>query len=120
MALRGSIQKLIQQGIRTFGDLAEPVHYTATTSSTYDPQTGSATRVVGTWDFPAVASKFESKDVDATVDTKTDMKLIVAYLDLPVEPTQDDICVVLGKTWTVQKNMGVPGSSVWVIHVRAN
>lgn len=123
-AFRLPIQKLIQSAIGgttggILGDLSEQVVYTATTTTDYDPVTGTNTRIVGVYSFAAVASRFRSTDADSSIDIRKDMKLIVSALDLPVEPTEDDVCSIFGgRLFTVQRNMGVPGASVWVIHIR--
>ena len=104
--------------------LAPEITYVETGSRTYD----TATRTYSSVDtnhpnVPAVLAKFKVDEMDDEVVSKTDFKCIIAALDLPVAPkSQDQIVVPAGLstagTYNVERLMGVPGDSLYILHVR--
>ena len=111
-------QTLVKQAIGILGDLTVSVVYSSNAEPTYDTTTGETTTTTTTYAFNAVFAKFGFDQVDSKVVVRTDAKLVVAYLDLPIEPRENDTVVVNGQTWKVIRSLGVPGSSVLVIHIR--
>lgn len=70
-------------------------------------------------DVPMVLAKFSVEEMDDEVVSATDLKAIIAALDLPVVPvTQDQIITDAGVTYNVERLMGVPGDSLYILHVR--
>ena len=94
--------------------LAPYVTYIETGTRTYN----TATRTYSSVDtehanVPAVLAKFKVDEMDNDVVAKTDLKAIIAALDLPVEPkSQDQIRTETGDVYNVEKLRGVPGDSL--------
>jgi len=66
-----------------------------------------------------VFANFAIEEVDATVIVQTDMKAIISAQDLTATPAENDrITDTAGIEWNVIKIMGVPGDSLWLVHVR--
>lgn len=104
--------------------LAPNVTYVETGTRAYDTDTRtySSTDTDHT-DVPAVLAKFKIDEMDDEVVTQTDFKCIIAALDLPVSPKpKDKITVPPGLStsgdYNVERLMGVPGDSLYILHVR--
>jgi len=70
-------------------------------------------------DVPMVLARFTIEEMDSEIIATTDQKAIIASLDLPVEPRpQDKIRTADGKVYNVERLMGVPGGSIYILHVR--
>jgi len=87
---------------------------------TYD--TATRTYTAGETDYPdvpMVLARFTIEEMDSEIIATTDQKAIIASLDLPVEPRpQDKIRTADGKVYNVERLMGVPGESIYILHVR--
>lgn len=111
-------QNLAQIGIGIAGDLAATVVYTPGGDPTYDPVSGTSTSSVTPISLRAVISRFGFNESDAQVVLLTDARMICAALDLPIDPSQNDILTAKGKTWKVVRSMGVPGDALFKLHIR--
>jgi len=64
-------------------------------------------------------ARFTVEEMDDSVVVTTDMKALIAALDLPVEPKIDDaIRTAGGDNYIVKRLLGVPGGSLHILHVR--
>lgn len=88
--------------------------------SSYDTVTRSySTSEVDYPDVPMVLARFTTDEMDDEIVAKTDMKALIAALDLPVVPKiQDKIRTADGANYMVMRLMGVPGDSLYILHVR--
>lgn len=100
--------------------LAPFVTYVETGARTYN----TTTRTYSSSDtdhenVPAVLAKFKVDEMDDEVVSATDLKVLIAALDLPVIPkSQDQIRTADGTVYNVERLMGVPGESLHILHVR--
>jgi hypothetical protein len=118
-AFQAMAQGLVQQAMGIGGDLIDSVVYSSNSAPTYDPVAGVSTPTSATYGpLSAPIVRFGLDEVDAKVVVKTDAKLLVAYLDLPVTPTENDTVVGKGKNWKVIRTIGTPGNVLWIIHIR--
>jgi hypothetical protein len=121
MSFSALAQGLAKTAIGIAGDLAPTVVYTAVAGPpVYTPATGATVTPTKTYTFNAILAKFGQNELDSNMVIATDAKLIVAALDLPVEPTTMDSMVILGKTWSMQREVGTPGQALRVLHIRAS
>lgn len=121
MGLRKLTSSLVGSAFNIVGDLkdAVTVHY-ITALGAYDPVTDTeAESTSTTLTFQAVFTRFQMHEVDASVNVNTDMKVLVKGSDLTNGPPQpQDTLISNGISWQVQNFYGVPGNSLYVIHVR--
>lgn len=124
---RNLVQTLVQSGMQIVDDLRDPVTYVNVTGTGYNTETGqpsvASTTITGLF---GLISKFESADIDGKVVFKSDLKLSIAYLDLPIVPSTNDTVtstltasLLFGQTWKVQRWMNSAGSPLWAFHLRA-
>lgn len=70
-------------------------------------------------DVPMVLARFKSEEIDDEITITTDLKALIAALDLPVAPQMGDkIRTQAGEVYNVERIMGVPGDSLYILHVR--
>ena len=70
-------------------------------------------------DVPMVLARFKSEEIDDQITVTTDLKALIAALDLPVAPQMGDkIRTQAGEVYNVERIMGVPGDSLYILHVR--
>lgn len=109
---------LVSQAMKTVGDLAPTITYRSVSSTTYDPASGNMVETYKDYPVKAVLTSFSLDEKDNSVVVTTDQKCLIASADLPVTPNKDDKVISKGKTWNVLRIMGVPGESLYKIHVR--
>ncbi|XAI96049.1 hypothetical protein [Microcystis phage Mwe-JY26] len=100
--------------------LGEVITYHHVTAPTYDPSTGVVENNSRTFsNIPAVLPGFSLDEKDDSIVVTTDRKALIAYSDLPVEPTDNDWFLTSnGEKWEVKRALGVPGESLHKLHVR--
>jgi len=88
--------------------------------SSYDVATASVVRVdVTETGVPMVLARFRIQELDASIVTTTDFKILIAANDLVAIPKQQDrIHLVDGRKFLVMRVLGVPGDSLHILHVR--
>ncbi len=70
-------------------------------------------------DVPMVLARFKSEEIDDDIVITTDLKALIAALDLPVAPQMGDkIRTQANEVYNVERIMGVPGESLYILHVR--
>lgn len=121
MGLRDLVMKSVSDAIRLTDDLAEVVTLVKHNGSVYDPAVGKP--VESTSEYPgirAVLPKFSSQEKDDEVVILTDRKCLIAAYDLPagVVPSENDEIVTPTATWDIRRILGVPGDSLYILHVR--
>lgn len=123
MGFKSLLDTQVQNLMQTLGqtDGLAPEHtYIQVGAGTYDPATATRTPTTTSHTgIPMVLSRFDSKEIDGEQIQVTDQKAIIASLDLPVTPSNEDrVELSTGETYEVVRNMGVPGSSVYILHLR--
>lgn len=100
--------------------LAPFVTYVETGARTYNTTTRTYSSSDTDHDeVPAVLAKFKVDEMDEEVVSATDLKVLIAALDLPVTPkSQDQIRTADGTVYNVERLLGVPGDSLHILHVR--
>ena len=88
--------------------------------SSYDVATASVVRVdVTETGVPMVLARFRIQELDASIVTTTDFKILIEANDLVAIPKQQDrIHLMDGRKFLVMRVMGVPGDSLHILHVR--
>ena len=117
-AFQAMAQGLVQTAMGIGGDLMDSVVYSSNSAPTYDPVAGASTTTTVTYTFTGTIVRFGLDEVDTKVVVKTDAKLLAAYLDLPVTPTENDTVVGKSKNWKVIRTFSTPGTVLWIIHIR--
>lgn len=126
MGFKSLLEQQVQGAMAILGQvdgLAPEISYVEKGARAYNATTRTYTSVDTTHTgVPAVMSKFKVDEQDEKVVSSTDFKCIVAALDLSVTPkSQDQIVVASGiaaGTYNVERLMGVPGDSLYILHVR--
>lgn len=124
MGLKSLIQRQVQNAMGILGTdsegLAQGITYIEVTESTYDLDAGAYTDTTTEHSaIPAVESRFTVDEMPADAVPVTDAKFLIAKLDLPVAPkAKDYLRTADGRRFEVVKLMGVPGESLYVLHVR--
>lgn len=118
MAFASLIKGLVSNAMTTVGDLAPVVTYRQVIGADYDPETGTMVENTKDYSVKGVLASFSLSEKDANVVVTTDQKLLVAAADLPVRPAQNDRVIISGKFWNVMRLLGVPGESLYIIHIR--
>lgn len=129
MGLRDNIRNLVSTAMKAVGDIAEKGIYDRVTPGVYDPATSTHVETVVSYeDVTIVLTSFAMEEIDNDVDVRTDQKALIAANDLPVVPAKPDrirlpirnaFGAVIGTAvWNVQRILGVPGDSLFKIHIR--
>lgn len=100
--------------------LGEVLTYYHVTTPAYDPTTGVVTDNATVYSgISAVLPGFSLEEKDDSVVVLTDRKALIAYIDMPIEPTDRDYFTTAdGTKWEVKRSLGVPGDSLLKLHVR--
>ncbi|TFZ81591.1 hypothetical protein [Candidatus Macondimonas diazotrophica] len=124
--MRELVSNLVGLGFTIIDDLAESGKLVRDVDPEYDEEAGTVTPTDPV-EYPIsqiIETRFKATELNGSVDLKTDAKFIIYAPDLAVTPEDDDIIVYLnadgsdGTVWNVQNILGVPGRSVWIVHVR--
>lgn len=123
MGFKSLLDKQVQGVMKTLGQadgLAPFAVYIKKGERVYDTATRTYTSTDTSYaDVPMVFAKFKIDEMDGEVVSATDQKAIIAALDLPVTPSsQDQIRDEDGITYNVERLLGVPGSSLYILHIR--
>lgn len=119
MGLNATLKKAAQSALKATGDLADRVTYVQRTLGAYDAEadTRAVTEVTHT-NIPALFCKFQEEDADWYPTNAKGQKLLIAYLDLPIETDDSDYVLIDGAEWNIHKRKSVPGSSMHILFVR--
>lgn len=122
MALKDTIQAQVRNAMSILGgmELTSVITYFQVTAPSYDPATGVITPgATSTPGVKAVLASFSLNEKDGAIVVVTDRKAIIAYLDLPIAPAENDYFTTADSVrWEVKRVLGVPGDSVHILHVR--
>lgn len=100
--------------------LAPFATYVETGARVYDTSTRTYTSTdTQHANIPMVFAKFKIDEMDEDVISSTDQKALIAALAMPVSPkTQDQVVDAKGDTYNVERLLGVPGESLYILHIR--
>jgi len=121
MPFKTLVKDLVSEAIVIIDDLTDKTatYISVTGTTPYDPITDTQTEVSSSQVLPIVFSRFKMEEVDESVIVQTDMKALISVKDLTATPEiSDRITDSAGVIWNVQKKMGVPGDSLWILHIR--
>lgn len=119
MGLNATLKQAAKTAMRATGDLTVRVTYVKRAFGAYDAATD--TRAVTTTpypDVPALLCRFTEDDADWYPTNAKGQKLLIAYLDLPIEPDDADYVIIDGAEWNLHKRKALPGSSLHILFVR--
>lgn len=119
MALKGLILDLVSQAFTIVDDLAVVATFVQHTGSTYDAASGATTEATTLFpNIKMVMPKFSAEEKDDEVKIFTDSKCLIPAKDLPVVPNINDEITTATASWDVIRILGVPGDSLYILHVR--
>lgn len=122
MAWEQLIKDQVQSAFVILDDLAPENTYVSVDlgGSSYNIATGTVVRVdVTETGVPMVLARFRIQELDASIVTTTDLKVLIAFNDLTSTPKQQDrIHLVDGRNFLVMRVLGVPGDSLHILHIR--
>lgn len=124
MGFKSLIEKQVQGAMRILGTdadgLARRQNYVSVTDGVYDPATRSVTSTETVHrDIPMAMVRFSIDDMDEEVRPQTDRVALIAALDLPVTPNENDkITAYDGVVYTVKRLMSDPADALYKIHIR--
>ena len=119
MPFQQLIKDQVSSAISIVDDLADAVVYSSVTVGDYSIALGASTKTTTTRNFNAVLARFTADEMNDSIVVATDMKMIVAAIDFGTgEPSINDTMTAQSKTWNVEGYKGVPGQSVWLVHIR--
>lgn len=112
-------QKLVQKAIVLAGTIAQDITFTSKGVATLNPATDIATSLDVDYSLKAIFASYNSERVANAAIEETDMKVIIAYLDLGATPKKDDIVTDENSIeWIVVNRRKDPTNAVWVLQVR--
>ena len=119
MALSAKVKGLVKKAIQSLDDLASTVTYVQVVPGVYNPATDVVASTTTTHTLvPAVLAKLDETDLDWWPANMIGQKVLIAYNDLPIVPTDDDYMTIDGNNWNVYRIKGVPGGSLHIFYVR--
>lgn len=118
--LEGQVQNVFKILGQVDGLAPNQTFVGASDGQTYN--TATRTYTTAEVDYPAVPmvlARFKAEEIDEEVVVTTDLKALIAALDLPVVPQMGDkIRTQANEVYNVERIMGVPGDSLYILHVR--
>lgn len=120
MGLKETIAGAVSAGFTALGNLKEDVTYNVfQTTSSYDPDTGTAVRKETSYTVPGLFLEYKKQDIDGVQIKAHDQKFLFQQKDLAVTPTlQDRIVRASGATWEVISVSQDPANVTWEVQVR--
>ena len=121
MGLKETILGAVKAGFGALGNLKESVTYKSfAASSTYDPATGTVTRVETSYTLSGLFLEYAKRDIDGEQIKPHDQKFLFQQADLSVTPTlQDRITRATGANWEIVGVSEDPAHATWEVQVRA-
>ena len=119
MSLAAIMRQVVGTAFDVIDDIAPAGTITRNSTASYSVATGQDTpdgAPIGIDQI--IPTRFRAKEIDGSVNIATDSKFIMQTSDLPFTPENGDMITFNGGEWNVVKVMGVPGESIWILHVR--
>lgn len=120
MALsKAKINKIVQKAIGGLGDLPLSITYVSSVVGEYDPDTNERAVVETPYsNVKAVQTALSKSEADWFPAERNTQKLLIAALDLPVEPQTEDNVQIDGVLWSVKRVKHVPGKSLYIVFIQ--
>jgi hypothetical protein len=126
MGFKSLIAKQVQGAFKIVGSdadgLAPLCTYTSVDQSAtaYDTTTRRVTKVVTSYDgIPVILVRFSIEDMNSEIKPQTDRKALIASLNLPCVPNEQDIITTGdGSTYAVHKILSDPADALLILHIR--
>lgn len=135
MGFKSLIAKQVQGAMKILGTdddglAGKHMYYSKNAENeTYDPVTRRVTQDEDVYDdIPMTFVRFQINDMPSDVKPKTDRRALIAALDLPVVPTEQDEIEIrtgnrnspmrTGPVYTVMKVLSDPADALHILHVR--
>ena len=122
MAWEQLIKDQVEGAFVILDDLAPENTYVSVDldGSSYNIATGTVVRVdVTETGVPMVLARFRIQELDASIVTTTDFKVLIPANNLVATPKQQDrIHLADGRNFLVMRVLGVPGGSLHILQIR--
>ena len=119
MPSAAQVKRLVQNAIQKTGDLAARITYVSVTPGAYNPTTDAPADSETTYlDVPVVLTHLDETESQWFLPDSITQKIVLAALDLPVEPKRPDYVTIDGVRWEVKRIRTVPGKSLFLIYVQ--
>jgi hypothetical protein len=100
-------------------DAVRPITYKHVTGSpVYDPVTGGTITPTTEYQTRGVIARYRSRDIDGSRIQASDLKLLIAYDDLPVAPKLTDHAMLAGVRWNVHNLASDPAGALHILQMR--
>lgn len=120
MSLRNRLKLIAKKVFDSLDDLPDFVTYVRSVPGTYDPVTGEMS--ISDIPYPnvkCVLTRTSEEDIDWFPANLIGQRMIVAALNLPVDPPLEaDYVIINGFRWNIHRIRKVPGNSVYIIYIR--
>jgi hypothetical protein len=119
MGLRDTLRASVKAAFRALGDLVTNVTFESVTVGAYDPTSDAHANTTVSYVIPEVVlvGLTEAESQWFPPDRVT-QKMLIAAVDLPVVPKNDDHVLIDGTTWMIIRVKGVPGTSLWTVFLQ--
>ena len=97
-------------------DFGQPVTHHSTSEGSYDPASGSVTRTPLAQSGTGVLLKIALSQIDGTVITASDRRLLLSREGIAVAPKPNDSVSINGVTYTVMQAQLLAPGSVTLLH----
>lgn len=125
MALAAKIQGLVQKAVGSntqlgaIDDLSSTIDYVQVASGVYNPATDTMADVETEHaDVRCALVGLSMEDLEWWPADVVGQKMLIPYLNLPIEPSDTDRAVIDGDRWSIFKIKSPPGNSIHIIYVR--
>lgn len=119
MPSNAQIKKLVQQAIKTTGDLAARITYVRVVPGSYNATTDQTADTTTTYEnVRVVLTNLTEAESEYFLPDKITQKMLIASLDLPVEPARPDYVLIDNVRWEINRVKSVPGKSLWIVFIQ--
>lgn len=124
MGFKSLISKQVQGAMKILGTdadgLASKQTYISVSNGVYDAETRTVSTTKDSYTgIPMALVRFQINDMDEEVRPQTDRVALIASLDLPVTPDENDkIQTSNGDVYTVMRLLSDPADAMYKVHIR--
>lgn len=119
MGLSATIRSSVKAAIRALGDLVTNVTFHSVTVGVHDSATDSINATSVEYVIPeAVLVALTAAESQWFPPDRVTQKLLIAGVDMPVDPKTDDNVEIDGVVWQIIRVKAVPGKSLWTLFLQ--
>lgn len=118
MGLRDKVAKSVQKALKAVGDLADDVIYVSVTLGAYNAATDTQARTTVNYPVTAVQVGLTEAEVDYFAGNRNTLKLLIAGLDLAVDPQPEDYVLIGAVRWEIKRLKAVPGKALHIMFLQ--